>query len=60
MVLYLDPSHTEWMSDEVLERVMNTLRGRITLKLRKELYGNVKPGSQVDVYRGGKVLAGTA
>jgi hypothetical protein len=53
MVLYLDPNHTEWMSDEVLERVINALRGRITVKLEKE-HSATKVGSQVDVYRGGK------
>lgn len=52
MVLYLDPTHTGWMSELVLERVLETLRDRIRLKLLKESKAAKGKGT-VDVYRGG-------
>lgn len=49
MLLYLDATHVGWMNDLVLERVLENLRQRIKVKLKKES-GSKK--SIVDVYRG--------
>ncbi|GAA5858284.1 hypothetical protein JCM8547_004634 [Rhodosporidiobolus lusitaniae] len=54
MILYLEPAHTEWMSNNVLERMLFALKDRIPLKLAQEGEGKKsgKEKTQVDVFRG--------
>ncbi|GAA5836229.1 hypothetical protein JCM11251_007401 [Rhodosporidiobolus azoricus] len=54
MILYLEPAHTEWMNNNVLERMLFALRDRIPLKLQEEGAGkrSGKEKSKVDVFRG--------
>ncbi|BGP12296.1 hypothetical protein JCM10213v2_000209 [Rhodosporidiobolus nylandii] len=55
MILYLEPAHTEWMNNDVLERMLYALKDRIPLKLAQEGTGKRtgKEKTQVDVFRGG-------
>ncbi|GAA5936617.1 hypothetical protein JCM10213_000008 [Rhodosporidiobolus nylandii] len=54
MILYLEPAHTEWMNNDVLERMLYALKDRIPLKLAQEGTGKRtgKEKTQVDVFRG--------
>ncbi|GAA5987067.1 hypothetical protein JCM11641_007831 [Rhodosporidiobolus odoratus] len=54
MILYLEPTHTDWMNNDVLERMLFALRDRIPLKLAQEGNGKRtgKEKTQVDVFRG--------
>ena len=59
MLLYLDRRHVEWMSSEMLEKVLHALKTRISLKLGAESTNVSKrrrelDSEKVDVYRGGK------
>lgn len=52
MTLCLDERHCGWMSEAVMERILNALKDRIGPKLRKE----AKEGKdKVDVYRGEQI-----
>ena len=61
-LLYLDPRHVEgWMTEEVLEKVLNALKGRIAAKLGAESVRVSKKrreqdSEKVDVYRGGEIF----
>ncbi|CCM03158.1 uncharacterized protein FIBRA_05280 [Fibroporia radiculosa] len=57
--LYLDERHIDWMSERVLQHVLEDLRPRIVPKLRKEADARLGPGGptnakrgSVEVYRG--------
>ncbi|GAA5935244.1 hypothetical protein JCM3775_007247 [Rhodotorula graminis] len=55
MTLYLEPAHVDWMSDDILDKMLVALKDRIPLKLAKEIDPKKKGGKerrQVDVYRG--------
>ncbi|KAK4046371.1 hypothetical protein OIV83_006094 [Microbotryomycetes sp. JL201] len=58
LVMYLEPAHVDWMTDERLDRVLYALKERIPTKLRKEEHNLrrksavAKEKTQVDVYRG--------
>ncbi|KAM0793643.1 hypothetical protein ACM66B_001074 [Microbotryomycetes sp. NB124-2] len=58
LVMYLEPAHVNWMTDDRLDRVLHALKERIPTKLRKEeTHGKrktsvAKEKTQVDVYRG--------
>lgn len=60
MLLYLDRRHIEWMSAEMLEKVLHALKSRIATKLGAEGAVPVSKrrreldSEKVDVYRGGK------
>lgn len=60
LLLYLDVRHVEsWMSDEVLEKVLSALKGRIATKLGTETTHLSKKrreqdSEKVDVFRGGQ------
>ncbi|GAA6033769.1 hypothetical protein JCM8097_004425 [Rhodosporidiobolus ruineniae] len=55
LTLYLEPHHTAWMNNGVLERMLFALKDRIPLKLAQEEGNRKKSGkekTQVDVFRG--------
>ncbi|KAK4057760.1 hypothetical protein OIO90_001408 [Microbotryomycetes sp. JL221] len=57
-IMYLEPAHVDWMTDERLDRVLYALKERIPAKLEKERSQGKKKGpaakekTHVDVYRG--------
>lgn len=60
LLLYLDARHVEFMTADILERVLSALKPRIVQKLGAEL-GNTKnkkrreaDSEKVDVFRGGE------
>ncbi|KAI0921826.1 hypothetical protein AcV5_000684 [Taiwanofungus camphoratus] len=59
LYLYLDERHVDWMSERVLQHVLEDLRPRILPKLKEEADAHLGPGGpvnakrgSVDVYRG--------
>jgi hypothetical protein len=59
LLLLLDARHVEWMSPEILEKVLSVLRTHIATKLGAES-GNMSKkrreadSEKIDVFRGGK------
>lgn len=58
LLLFIDPRHVDWMSTDILERVIAALRTRIVAKLGAENTNVSKKRRQldserVDVFRGG-------
>ncbi|PCH41104.1 hypothetical protein WOLCODRAFT_162813 [Wolfiporia cocos MD-104 SS10] len=56
LYVYLDERHIDWMSERVLQHVLEDLRPRILQKLRDESDSHSGPkakGGTVDVHRGG-------
>ncbi|SCV67988.1 BQ2448_109 [Microbotryum intermedium] len=57
-ILYMEPAHVHWMTEERLMRLLSALRERIPTKLRNEQDSAKKKSSggrqkqQIDVYRG--------
>lgn len=63
LLLLLDARHVDWMSSEILEKVLNVLRTHIATKLGAES-GNLMSkkrreadSEKIDVYRGGGWLS---
>lgn len=59
LLLLLDDRHVEWMSPEILEKVLNVLRTHISRKLGAESMNLSKKrreadSEKVDVFRGGE------
>ncbi|SGY37903.1 BQ5605_C003g01912 [Microbotryum silenes-dioicae] len=57
-ILYMEPAHVHWMTEDRLMRVLSALRERIPTKLRneqepaKKKSGGAREKQQIDVYRG--------
>jgi len=59
LLLLLDTRHIEWMSPEILEKVLNVLRTHIARKLGAENMNMSKKrreadSEKIDVFRGGR------
>ncbi|KAI0081714.1 hypothetical protein K474DRAFT_1671623 [Panus rudis PR-1116 ss-1] len=59
LYLYLDEKHVDWMSERVLQQVLEDLRNRIPVKLSEEANAHLGPGGPssakkgtLDVHRG--------
>ena len=61
LLLLLDARHVEWMSPEILEKVLNVLRTHIATKFGAESMHMSKKrreadSEKIEVFRGGKAL----
>lgn len=60
LLLLLDARHVDWMSPEILEKVLNVLRTHIATKLGAESGNTMSKkrreadSEKIDVFRGGK------